>query len=182
MPGTFVSLLDNVRLNDLMSRVVCRNIAAGGADGTIAFTADLDTMNHAVAPGESSAAVLNVPVKTLDDILSEAAPTLIKIDVEGFETRVIDGAERTLRSPTLLAVLMELNGSGQRYGFDEDRLHGRMLSAGFTAAAYDPKTRSLREYRLEGKREGNILYVRNRDEIETRLRTAPRVQVRDSTL
>jgi FkbM family methyltransferase len=182
VPGTFGSLLDNVRLNDLESRVVCRNVAAGDAEGTIAFTADLDTMNHAMAPDESSRAVLTVPVTTLDDILRETSPTLIKIDVEGFETRVIDGAERTLRSPTLLAVLMELNGSGKRYGFSEDLLHERMLSAGFTAAAYDPVTRSLGKHQLTGKREGNILYVRNWSEIETRLRTAPRVRVRDSNL
>ena len=182
VPRTFGSLLDNVRLNDLMSRVVCRNVAAGSAEGTIAFTADLDTMNHAVAPDESSRSVLTVPVTTLDSILGETRPTMIKIDVEGFETRVIDGAQETLRSPALVAVLMELNGSGNRYGFNEEVLHEHMLSLGFLAAAYDPVARSLSRRQLNGKREGNILYIRGWSEIQDRLTTAPLVQIRDSTL
>jgi FkbM family methyltransferase len=179
---TFGSLLDNVRLNNLMSRVDCRNVAAGDAEGTAAFTADLDALNHAVAQGESSQHVVNVPVTTLDTMLGATRPTLIKIDVEGFETRVIDGAQQTLRSPTLLAVLMELNGSGRRYDFNEDALHERMLSLGFAAAMYSPTTRSLSKRQLNGKRDGNILYIRQWSEVVARLTTAPRVQVRDSSL
>jgi FkbM family methyltransferase len=182
VPATFVSLLDNVRLNDLAARVECHNVAAGDTAGTLAFTADLDTLNHATAPGESSRKTLEVPVTTLDILLHAMQPTLIKIDVEGFETRVIGGAEQTLRSPSLLAVLMELNGSGARYGFDETRLHEHMLSFGFEAAAYDPTRRELVQRQLADKREGNILYIRRRSDLETRLRTAARVQVRDSTL
>lgn len=182
VPATFGSLLDNVRLNDLVSRVVCRNVAAGSAAGTLAFTADLDTLNHAMAQNESSQNVLQVPVLTLDGILRDTPPTLIKIDVEGFETRVIEGAEQTLRSPNLMAVLMELNGSGNRYGLDETALHERMLSLGFTAAAYDPDARVLSKRQLNGKREGNILYIRRWSDIEERLTTAPRVQVRGASL
>lgn len=182
VPATFVGLLDNVRLNDLAARVECHNVAAGNAAGTLAFTTDLDTCNHATSDGESSGNTLQVPVTTLDTLLQAVQPTLIKIDVEGFETRVIEGAGQTLRSPSLLAVLMELNGSGARYGFDETRLHEQMLSFGFESAAYDPTRRELTQRQPADKREGNILYIRRRRDLETRLRTAARVRVRDSSL
>jgi FkbM family methyltransferase len=182
VPATFVGLLDNVRLNDLAARVECHNVAAGNAAGTLAFTTDLDTCNHATSDGESSGNTLQVPVTTLDTLLQAVQPTLIKIDVEGFETRVIEGAGQTLRSPSLLAVLMELNGSGARYGFDETRLHEQMLAFGFESAAYDPTRRELTPRQPADKREGNILYIRGRRDLETRLRTAARVRVRDSSL
>jgi FkbM family methyltransferase len=187
VPATFGSLLDNVRLNDLMSRVECHNMAASNEAGTLTFTADLDALNHARSESDTGGTTLNVPATTLDTLLREAQPTLIKIDVEGFETRVIDGAAQTLHSPKLLAVLMELNGSGNRYGFDESLLHERMLALGFEAAVYDPIARVLARRQLTGtpaagKCEGNILYVRRWSDIDGRLKTAPRVQVRDASL
>lgn len=37
---------------------------------------------------------------------------------------VLAGASEPLRCPTTLAILMELNGSGARYGFDEAAAYG----------------------------------------------------------
>jgi len=55
-----------------------------------------------------------VPVRTLGAVLDGRSPALIKMDVEGFESAVLAGAERALADPALLAVIMELNGSGVR--------------------------------------------------------------------
>jgi FkbM family methyltransferase len=176
-PATFEGLLDNVRLNDLAGRVVCINVAVGGASGTVEFTTDLDTVNHVRSEAETSGRFRSVSVETLDAVLADRAPTIIKIDVEGFETRVIDGATRALRCPSLLAVLMELNGSGTRYGFDEIALHQRVLAAGFRTASYDPQRRSLGERPMPPGGSGNMLYVRAGAELEARLSTAPAVSV-----
>jgi FkbM family methyltransferase len=178
VPETFAHLVENVRLNDLASRVLCRNIAVGSADGTLKFTTGLDTINHAVAEGEIVHDVVDVPVATLDRILQGIDPAVIKIDVEGFEKQVLDGAEQTLRSPSLLAVLMELNGSGSRYGSSEESLRERMFSLGFATATYDPASRSLQQCQA-GNRAGNTLYVRHWGEVQDRLATALKVQVRD---
>jgi FkbM family methyltransferase len=182
VPKTFAHLLANVRLNDLESLVSCRNVAAGSAAGTVQFTSGLDTVNHVVAEDEQVGDAVSVPVDTLDGILRGVSATVIKIDVEGFESQVLDGSGETLRSSSLLAVLMEINGSGNRYGFNDDLLRERMESLGFTTAAYDPISRSLQPCRVNGQRAGNALFVRDWNQVRERLASAPKVRVLDTAL
>ena len=125
-----------------------------------------------VANGEAAADTARIPVTTLDAILEGRGLTLIKIDVEGFETAVLDGAAHTMQSPSLLAAVIELNGSGTRYGFDEGKVHERMLQWGFFPGRYAPLRREL----MSGAdaRKGNTLYVRNLEQLRERVHTAPR--------
>jgi FkbM family methyltransferase len=173
-PRAYRALLDNLRLNDLMTRVEARNECLASTPGEVEFTADFDTGNHVVAKPESGVGTVRVAVTTLDIALASRAPTILKMDVEGYETSVIDGADRTLRSPSLRAVLMELNGSGARYGCDDRSLHERIVRYGFTPAAYDPARRELRRREWHGSSEGNVLYVRDLESLRSRLAGAPR--------
>jgi hypothetical protein len=99
------------------------------------------------------------------------------MDVEGFERAVLAGAGRALADPALLGVIMELNGSGARYGFDEDALHRDLLTRGFETFRYRPFDRVLEP--LQGARSGsgNTLYVRDVGRLAERVRTAPRFRV-----
>ena len=54
-------------------------------------------MNHVARDDESD--VTEVPVRTLDEVVGERVPLVMKIDVEGFETEVIAGGVRTLARP-----------------------------------------------------------------------------------
>ena len=174
VPLTYRALLDNLHLNDITARVEAHNECLASAPGEAEFTADLDTGNHVLAgPPTDGIGTVRVPVTTLDIALAKRDPAVIKIDVEGYETAVIDGADRTLRSPSLWAVLMELNG-GSRYGFDDRRLHERMLEYGFTSAGYDPLRRELRSRQWHPSAGGNLLYVRDPDSWRERLLSAPR--------
>ena len=100
----------------------------------------------------------------------------MKIDVEGFETDVLSGAVRTLRSGRVRAVIMELNGSGARYGHTDAALHEMMTRSGFRAATYDPLTRTLLAAEHYGSL-GNTIYVADQDDIASRLRLAPSFHV-----
>lgn len=173
-PRAYRALLDNLRLNDLMARVEARNECLAAAPGEAEFTSDLDTVNHVVAQPQRGVDTVRVPVTTLDIALAGRAPAMLKIDVEGYETSVIEGADQTLRSPSLRAVLMELNGSGERYGFDDRRLHERMLRYDFTPAGYDPARRELRSREWQASSEGNLLYLRDPESLRPRLADAPR--------
>lgn len=177
IPSTFRHLLDNIHLNAVGDKVETFNIGLSDAEGWLLFTAGSDATNHVLSPEEGEAETVCVAVKRLDDLL-ERPPSIIKIDVEGFETKVIYGAANTLKSDKLLAVIMELNGNGERYGFDEQALHYQMLDFGFEPCLYQPHSRSL--VRLDGRnlRGGNTLYVRRCIEVATRLQNARRYKLR----
>lgn len=175
VPSVYQRLVENICLNDLEGSVQCVNKGVGQRQGKIEFTGDRDTTNHVLASGEPCDHKVAVEVVSLDAALGGESPSLIKIDVEGYEAPVLDGAQDLLAAESLKAVIMELNGSGRRYGFDEDRILERMGEYGFGTYAYEPFSREL--INLEGKNvnAGNTLFLRNVSFVRDRLATAPKV-------
>lgn len=172
-PGTFKHLQDNIRLNGLSGRVTAHNLGLGAARGTLRFTSGLDTVNHVLASGEASRQSIDVGIGMLDDFVAEAdAPTLVKIDVEGFETEVLRGARRFLESPLLSALVIELNGSGSRYGFDEPSLRRDLRSKGFSELRYAPESRTLDPAGDACDRGGNVIFGRDPGWLQQRVRSA----------
>lgn len=160
-PKTYARLVDNLRINRLEAHAAASQMALGERAGEVQFTAELDCVNHVRSP-EDSAEVNLVSVKLgrLDDELAGRVPTAMKIDVEGFEGAVLAGGAQTLGDKRLLAVVMELNGSGLRYGVHDAALHKRMLEAGFIPCAYEPFDRLLSERPTTECPQGNGIYVR----------------------
>jgi hypothetical protein len=97
--------------------------------------------------------------------------------VEGVEIEVIAGAGRALADPGLLGVIMELNGSGARYGFDEDALHRDLLGRGFETSRYRLFERVFEPLHGARSGSGNTLYVRDAGRLGERVRLAPRFAV-----
>ncbi|HXL81253.1 MAG TPA: FkbM family methyltransferase [Pyrinomonadaceae bacterium] len=179
----FDQLMLNVHLNDICDRVDARQVGVGSKKGTLKFTNALDTTNHVVDGKEAIAtAVCEVNVDTLDGVVAAADPLLVKIDVEGFETEVIAGANDVLSKKSLLAVIMELNGSGQRYNHDEDEVYKRMIEYGFASYNYDPYQRSLKELNGKNPSAGNTLFIRDVAAVRERLQAAPAFTVMGESL
>lgn len=172
VPSVFECLCDNVALNRVRHKVRCLNLAAGARPGTASFTSTLDTVNRVALASDSGAGLIRVPVSTLDEVAGETRPAVVKIDVEGYETEVVSGAERVLDRAELSAVIMELNGAGAAYGFDEAALNRRMLDRGFRTFSYLPFERRLVEVSREGSSAVNAIYVRNLELVAERVRTA----------
>jgi FkbM family methyltransferase len=183
IPSTFGHLLDNIRLNNLESLVIAKNMGLGASPGDLRFSDTLDAANHVIAVEENKATTgVLVSVDTLDAVLQGLSPSIIKIDVEGYEIGVIKGAPNTLRSDGLLAVLVELNGSGNRYGFDETILHTEMVDRGFTPCSYDPFGRVLTPLKSKNLETGNTLYVRDIPSLTVRLKSAPQRAIHGKSL
>ncbi len=141
-PEAFGYLEQNVKLNDLQQTVTCLNLALGWEEGVMKFTEGLGTENY----------------------------VCLKIDVEGFETKVLAGAQKTLRKPSLRAMIIERGGNAARYGFDETALHEQIRSMSFTPCTYSPRDRLLSS--ISNDSIGNIIYVKDLESARKRLKEA----------
>ncbi|QFT78007.1 FkbM family methyltransferase [Erythrobacter sp. THAF29] len=167
-PGTFDKLEANIAFNRLMPRVTAHCCGLSNEPGELAFSADADTMNHVMQASETGPSI-TVPVRSLDEALNGEVPVVLKVDVEGHEIPVIQGAKGTLSNSRLKAVLMETNGSGERYGFSDDDIIEHMAGFGFEACSYDAIVRSLTKHQPGSD---NTIFVRDPDEMQKRCSAA----------
>ena len=178
LPGTHSNLLANIRINGLGDSVRTYQVALGATPGIVLLTSNLDAMNHVLAAAESASGAIDVPVVMLDELLRNEEPVLLKVDVEGYETEVFKGAMSTLTSPKLLALIVELNESGERYGASERELSDLLGKCGFQPYTYSPYARQLQ--RCAGHKNssgGNTLFVRDFDEVTRRLSAAQAIEI-----
>lgn len=170
VPSTFSRLEEQIAVNDIGDKVVAVNKAVGAEPGTIAFTSEKNCKNHVATPDDTD--VIDVDVTSLDSALVDDVPYVIKIDVEGFEAEVVRGGEAVFARDNVRAVFMEMIGSGEKFGNDDETLHQRMLDRGFVAVSYDPKARSLSQIKgINGSL--NIIYLRDIKAATVRCATAP---------
>jgi FkbM family methyltransferase len=177
IPQTFDRLVSNIRINNLSERVEAMNIGCSDAEKELVFTVGENAMNHVVSSDEKASGVVRVKTFPLDAILGQVNPTVIKIDVEGFETEVLTGAYGILNNKSLHSVIMELNGSGERYGFDEKMILDKMIGYGFSTYVYDPYSRELKS--LDGKNNlsGNTLFIRDEILVREKIKKTPPILV-----
>ena len=160
-PGeAFPWLVRNLELNSL-TRAQARRTAVGTTNGMVSFTSGEDTMNRIDPDG-----AITVPITTLDAACCERAPALIKIDVEGFEADVLEGAGSVLEHPNTQAVIMELNDPAAREHLERQ---------GFICCGYDPFKRSMTEIEPAS---ANGIFVKDRAAATHRVAIAPPFTVR----
>jgi FkbM family methyltransferase len=180
VPKTFSYLKRNVATNHVIERVHLHNNAVGAEQKILTFTAGLDAANHVLANGSGkSGDVCEVECVRLDDVIT-TPPILIKVDVEGFETEVINGGMKTFSSPELKAIIIELNGSGTRYGYNEKQIHETLQSLGFKPYIYEPFTRQLTETTTWGTH--NTIYLHDIRFVQSRVQEARKVKVNDQSI
>ena len=178
VPETYDKLVDNLRINSLLDDDQVKPFCVGVADkpGVMLFSTDKNTENSFVAQSNPSRNTIEVEVTSLDTVLHGQSPTIIKVDVEGFETLVINGARQILGSGSVHSLIIELYGLGEQYGFDEDALIATLQGYGYNMVNYLPVERTL--VPIKGKHpRGNVIFCRDLDLINSRLRTAPKISI-----
>ena len=179
VPSTFYHLTNNITINHLKSKVLAFNVALGAQKGTLNFTSLMDTTNHVAI--ENDVDTISVPVDTLDNVLeNQQVPALLKIDVEGFETEVLSGSNKILKNGNLRAIIIELNGSGKRYGYDEQNIHKMLLELDFKPFLYNPKNRLLKNINKFGTH--NTIYIRDVDFVQNRIESAGKINILDNSI
>jgi len=98
-PRTYRFLNRNLAINHVKN-VITHHMAVGNSVGTLRFSDKRSDDLNTVLPGGSG---LVVPVSTLD-VLLQSTPhvNLLKIDVEGYEKFVLEGAVKTLQRTDLV--------------------------------------------------------------------------------
>lgn len=167
---TIRSLERNIEVNGLNKLAVVRNTAAGSKSGFVRFTTGRGATNRVAEADETQAQL--VRLSTLDNVVEGKAPTLIKIDVEGYELEVLKGARQCLLRPSLLAVISEDTG---------DQVAAVLLESGFDRFFYEPLGRTLTSVPTE-TRCLNSLYIRNVEEVRSRVRVSPKRLVNETEL
>ena len=104
-------LKKSLRANHLEHRALLKNVAVGNEAGVVHFTSEISEMGHISSDG------YKVECLRLADLINEysSQPCLAKMDVEGFETILLQGLEqfRNLRN---LCLVVELHALGYNQG------------------------------------------------------------------
>ena len=172
IPETAQRLKEQTRINNIDDMVDIRNIGIGNKKEKLWFTANSDTVNKVILNAENGNAT-SVEVSTLDVELNEDARYFLKIDVEGFEFNVIEGANTLLSSGKIAALIIELNGSGEEFGHSNDKIHKKIVSFDYDPVDYDPIKRKITKLDSYNKARGNTIYVRNSARVEELCKAAP---------
>lgn len=177
VPTTYSYLCDNIKLNKIEDKVNSRQMGVSKSKGTLNFTSNLDVENHIDLNMTSES--IKVEIDSLDNLILHQKPVLLKIDVEGFEMDVLSGAKELLKTTNLKAVIIELIGLGEKYGFDESQARIILNEAGFKPYKYDPFKRRL--IAIESFETDNTIYIKDTDFVNHRVQNAPKIKILNST-
>lgn len=173
LPSTYDRLLDQIKVNRIDNLVEARNNGVGKNSEVLEFTNNLNCMNR-VNTDPSNTDVTKVDVITLDDCYEPNNPSIVKIDVEGYEKFVFEGGMKFFDNPNVVALIVELNGCGNRFGIDDFEVHKIITSFGFRPITYDPFSRKISSLdSFVG--EENTIYVKDLDDAQNRVSISPSI-------
>lgn len=174
--STFSRLLANIELNGIGDRVRAVNVGLSSESGVLRITTGNDTTNHLVSENLNINTEI-VKVTTLDELTFGCTPILIKIDVEGWEYKVLEGAFKTLKDEKLKAIIIEINGNAEKLGYSDTLLIEKLSTFGFTSYSYNPFKRSLMRTGGKNMSGGNTIFIRDIKFVEERIISAEKLKI-----
>jgi FkbM family methyltransferase len=164
-PNTSRHLERNIAVNGLNALVKVYQCALGAEQGEVAFTVGLDTVNRIASADDRN--VRMTRLERLDDVIDCSHPVMIKLDVEGAEQGVLEGANALLAELSLKVVELETVTP------ESDDILRRNK---FEKAFYDPFCRKLSRKPIDLK-SSNSLFVRDWSFVAARLTEGRKIEV-----
>jgi FkbM family methyltransferase len=164
-PDTLRHLKQNIAVNGLDALVKVYQCALGAEQGEVAFTFGLDSINRIACANDRN--VRMTRLERLDNVIGCSDPIMIKLDVEGAEQAVLEGANALLANPSLNVVELETLTPESA-----DILKGNE----FARAFYDPFRHKLSREPI-GLKSSNALFVRDWSLVADRLAGARKIEI-----
>ena len=159
-PITARQLRRNIAINGLDGLVTVHEVALGPLDEEVKFTIGQDTVNHVTTGADCT--FRTVRQMRLDDLVTDQQPTMIKMDVEGYEEKVLIGSQTVLSLPSLKLIELETVNP---------TIKKMLYHHGFTGCSYDPFARKLQLTSISHG-SSNTAFVRDIDFVQGRLSEA----------
>lgn len=160
---TFKRLLENIDINNVSHKINAVMKGVGSETGELYFTNNHDTTNKVSKNNEKNTS--KVTITSIDNEIDINAEFIFKIDVEGFEMEVLKGSRNLLRSGKIFAIIIELNGSGEEFGYSDNEIHALISSYGYIPISYDPSYREINEISSPNDF-GNTIYVNDINQVK----------------
>ncbi|MGY1737560.1 FkbM family methyltransferase [Geodermatophilus sp. SYSU D00684] len=137
---------ENLSLNDYTGEVLDK--AAADAPGTVRLTEGLDSYNHLLGDGEPGG--VEVEAVTVDSVIGDRHVAGLKVDVEGAERLVLEGARRALSEGRIRLIQVEWSGDEVQRTLGESRQPLEELLRSYGYLLYRPDELG-RLHRIEGE-------------------------------
>ena len=175
---TFAKLKSNIDLNKLKKNVRIQNLGLGDRNQKVSFKSMRNNGHNYILTSEVGDK--EVEIIPLDKVKLKNIPSLIKIDVEGYEKKVLIGAENILKNKKLNAMIIEISDHSERYGNSIQDTYDFVLSFGFNSYEYNPLLRQLNPCTLENRSMEDIIFIRDLKRAKSRLSEGKPINLDDN--
>jgi FkbM family methyltransferase len=175
---TFQQLVRNVELNR-MNNVKCTQMALSDCSGQIQMNLALDgydAWNSMALPiAGSSFSTEMVSAVTWDDFVRDhnlrGRVTLMKIDVEGWESRVLSGGTETFKRPDAPVLQVEFTDqASQSAGTSCQALYRQLEELGYQMYVYEAKSKRIIPYPMRDAYPNlNLFAIKYAGEVDNRI-------------
>jgi len=176
VPKTYKQLIRQITLNNLGHLIKGINIGVSNKDDNLYFSTDRGTMDRIVSKEYNNSVKVNVT--SMDNLIDNDIPLAIKIDVEGYEMFVLEGAAEILKNKKVKVLILELNQSGEEYEINDDEIYKTVLLYGFKPYSYNQKMRKLLSLKTYNKDKFNTIFIRDELFVSERVINSKKIKIK----
>lgn len=189
---TQTKLNRNIELNNIDEKVDVRKVVLSDKIEKLYFTnygSTDDVLNKVSLNQTNTNDNILINTSTLDNEINISEDFILKIDVEGYEAKLINGAKKILDNKNLVALIIEVNQMISDYGRENrEDLHNKITSYGFIPVDYDPFKRLISKkikniYSIDDQDfSPNTIYIKDFKKVCNLVKDATEIKIHNSSV